>query len=466
MTGEEKSWAGGLIEAFWDFVDREDPARQFLILVSFVALFHIAIFLAGHFLFFPSDFARTYLSGDVHQYFIADSEFYIPLWAVFLLTGILFKRYNKDFTILMYAFVFAYCFSHLQQSRYSGVHSILTPLFMFFDITIIALFLGAKFGIIAIVFYSLFFPLEILLEQSGILKWPSTVLADAKYNDVFRNNTYITVFASLIFMAAFTCGLILIHSISIINRERKALLRQNLHIQRLTDKLSVYLPRVLVQLLERGEGEVDKRHKRVKLTILISEFRDFTHISEVLQPEDTSKILNMYITTMSRIVGELGGTVEKFVGDSIIVYFGGIEDENYQHNALQAAQAAINMQAESKLIQEYIDRDGLEVPFKVRIGINTGYVTIGSFGSEMRKDYTIIGREVNNTSFIKDVCKPGEICVSYNTYLLTKDQIDYEDAAALSIEGLQAPLAVYRLLKEKDKPKEVDRRDSFFTFSK
>jgi len=454
LTEEKSSMINRLIQAFWDFIDREDQASKFLVLVSFVCLFHISLFIAGGTAFFPSKFAQTYLSSYVYT-FISTAKFYIILWAILITSGIILKRLNKDITVLIYIFVFAYCFSHLQQSRYTGFHTILTPLLIIFDITVIVLFLGEKFGIIALIFFSVLFPLEILFEQLEILKLPSSVLETTKFNDIFRSSTYIVVFTSFLFLTALTSGLVLIHFMRVINRNTEELRRQNLVIQRLSAKLSLYLPKILVRLLERGEKDIDKQYQRVRVTIFISEIKDFTQISEVLQPEDTSKILNIYLTKMSKIVEEHGGIVDKFFGDSIIVYFGGIEDEKHQHNALQAIRTALIMQKQAKLIQEHIHRDGLEIPFKIRLGLSTGYVTIGSFGSEERKDYTIIGREVNITSFIKDVCEPGGICVSYNTYLLTKDQFEYEDASILSIEGLHTPLKVYKLIKEKEEQKQI-----------
>jgi len=161
--------------------------------------------------------------------------------------------------------------------------------------------------------------------------------------------------------------------------------------------------------------------------------------------------LNMYLTRMSKIAEKYGGTVDKFIGDAILVYFGGIGNEEYQKNALQAIRMAIAMQDEVKSLQEQFNRDGLdlEIPFQIRIGINTGYATIGSFGSEERRDYTIIGREVIVSSGLEGVCEPGGILVSHPTYLLTKDYIEYEDRGSVNVKEMQAPLKTYKVIQEK-----------------
>jgi len=290
-----------------------------------------------------------------------------------------------------------------------------------------------------------------VLEESGYLTRLAVLSEGTKFYDLFGYTPFVLGSTAYLCSFVFIIGLVVIYSMTLINLQSDVLRRQNLQIQRLSEKLSHYIPKTLVRLLRRGESEVDKQHERKRLTIFLSDIKDFTLISDMLQPEETSKVLNLYLTKMCRIAEDYGGTVDKFIGDAILVYFGGIGDEDYRHNALQAVRMSIAMQDGMKEIHTHLEQEGFDISLQIRIGVNTGFVTLGSFGSEDRMDYTVIGREVNVASRLEGVCEPGGILVSHSTYALTNDHIEYKDHGAVKVKGIEKPLKVYEVIGEKVK---------------
>ena len=166
-------------------------------------------------------------------------------------------------------------------------------------------------------------------------------------------------------------------------------------LQELSVKLSKYLSPQIYQSIFSGERDVAIRTERKKLTVFFSDIRGFTEISERLEPEDLSEILNDYLSEMSRIVEKHGGTIDKFVGDAIMVFFGAPAATDDRDHALRAVRMAIEMQERMQTLPERWRSHGIVEVFEVRIGINTGHASIGNFGSEGRMDYTAIGRHVN-----------------------------------------------------------------------
>src|SRR4029078_5246844 len=130
---------------------------------------------------------------------------------------------------------------------------------------------------------------------------------------------------------------------------------------------------------------------RKKLTIFFSDIEDFTAKTERMQPEQITLLLNEYFTEMSTIALFHGGTIDKFVGDAMLIFFGDPESKGEVEDAKSCVRMSIAMQ--HRLDQLYVKwrSAGTEQPFRARMGINTGYCNVGNFGSADRMDYTIIG---------------------------------------------------------------------------
>ncbi|MCC2111109.1 MAG: adenylate/guanylate cyclase domain-containing protein, partial [Hyphomicrobiales bacterium] len=160
-------------------------------------------------------------------------------------------------------------------------------------------------------------------------------------------------------------------------------------------KISRYLSPQVYKSIFSGEKDAVIATERKKLTIFFSDIKDFTQATERLQPEELTAVLNEYFTEMATIAHDHGATVDKFIGDAILAFFGDPETRGAKEDALACVNMAIAMQRRLAVLKDEWRRRGLEKPLQARMGINTGYCNVGNFGSEDRMDYTIIGAEAN-----------------------------------------------------------------------
>ncbi len=149
---------------------------------------------------------------------------------------------------------------------------------------------------------------------------------------------------------------------------------------------------------------------------------------------------------MSQIALEHGATIDKYVGDSIIAFFGDPETKGAKEDARACVNMAIAMQRRMReLRSEWLDM-GLEKPFEVRIGINTGFCTVGNFGSADRMDYTIIGNEVNLAARLESQAEVGGILMAHETHALVKDTVMAEERDTLTVKGFARPVRTYNVV--------------------
>ena len=163
----------------------------------------------------------------------------------------------------------------------------------------------------------------------------------------------------------------------------------------LSTKISRYLSPQIYKSIFSGQKDVAIHTERKRLTIFFSDIKDFTAIRERLQPEQITQLLNEYFTEMSNIALAHGGTIDKFVGDAILIFFGDPETKGNAEDAKACLRMAIDMQHRIAELNAKWRNAGIEHPFRVRMGINTGFCNVGNFGSNDRMDYTIIGAEAN-----------------------------------------------------------------------
>ena len=140
-----------------------------------------------------------------------------------------------------------------------------------------------------------------------------------------------------------------------------------------------------------------------------------------------------------------GATVDKFIGDAIMVFFGDPETRGAREDALACVKMAVEMQARMADLGVEWRRLGLENPFRLRIGINTGFCTVGNFGSEDRVDYTIIGGEVNLAARLQAYAEIGGILIAHETYSLVKDHISAVQQEPISVKGFARPIRCYKV---------------------
>jgi class 3 adenylate cyclase/PAS domain-containing protein len=219
---------------------------------------------------------------------------------------------------------------------------------------------------------------------------------------------------------------------------------KNQMLESLSSKLSKYLSPQLYRSIFSGEQDVKVASQRKKLTIFFSDIAGFTETTDLLESEELTSLLNHYLTEMSSIALEYGATIDKFIGDAIMLFFGDPETRGAKRDAIACVKMAIAMQQRMRDLQaEWRDR-GQEHVFQLRIGINTGYCTVGNFGSDDRVDYTIIGNEVNLAARLQTHADLGGVLLAHETYSLVKDMVLAEETGTITVKGFPRPVKTYR----------------------
>jgi class 3 adenylate cyclase len=245
----------------------------------------------------------------------------------------------------------------------------------------------------------------------------------------------------------------------------KAMLAEkNEMLEALSGKLSKYLSPQIYRSIFEGGQDVSLKTSRKKLTVFFSDLKDFTSTTEDLQPEDLTYLINRYFSEMSSIALEYGATIDKFIGDAMVLFFGDPESLGVKDDASACVRMAVAMQNRMKELQHMWLEKGYERPFFMRIGINTGYCNVGNFGSPQRMDYTIIGGEVNLAARLESQAEPGGILMSYETYALAKDFIEAEERSPIRVRGIAReirPFAVTNIYDAKLSERKFIRKDRY-----
>jgi adenylate cyclase len=210
-------------------------------------------------------------------------------------------------------------------------------------------------------------------------------------------------------------------------------------------KISRYLAPQIYKSIFSGERDVTIHTERKKLTIFFSDIKDFTATTERLQPEEITALLNEYFTEMSAIALRHGGTVDKFIGDAILIFFGDPETKGPSEDAKACLRMAVDMQRRLSELNVKWRAAGIERPFRARMGINTGFCNVGNFGSTDRMDYTIIGAEANLAARLQSIAEPGHIVVSYETYALVREMVAARTLPPISMKGISREVVPYAI---------------------
>ncbi len=206
-------------------------------------------------------------------------------------------------------------------------------------------------------------------------------------------------------------------------------------------------PNIAGKLVENPD-QVKLGGRKRRLTILFSDIRGFTPLSESMEPEEISALLNDYFTRMTAVLFRHEGTLDKFMGDAVMAFFG--DPVPYEDHAVKAVKVALEMQAEIvELKKKWISED--RKSFDVGIGINTGEVTVGNHGSTDFFDYTVLGDNVNLTARLESNAKKGQILISHSTYEEIKEKnFIVNKLEPIMVKGKSKPVQIYEVtgLKE------------------
>ena len=225
----------------------------------------------------------------------------------------------------------------------------------------------------------------------------------------------------------------------------------------LSSKLAKYLAPQVYDSIFTGQQEVRIVSARKKLTVCFSDLVGFTEITDQMESEDLTQLLNQYLTEMSKIALQHGATIDKYVGDAIVMFFGDPTTLGVKQDALACVQMALAMQKRVAELAEEWRNNGIETPLRCRIGSHTGYCTVGNFGSEDRMDYTMVGGTVNLASRLEHEAVPGGVLISFETYAHVKDEVRCEERGHVQVKGIAHPVATYAVFG----PKLDADRDAF-----
>lgn len=225
--------------------------------------------------------------------------------------------------------------------------------------------------------------------------------------------------------------------------------QKNREVSALIQQLRKYLSPQLYQSLLGGNGEVSLHYKRRFLTIFFSDIVGFTEISDRTDPEVLSDMLNGYLNEMAQIATQFGGTIDKFIGDALMIFFGDPEYINDQQHAMDCASMALEMMKANKRIDMAWKQKGISQGLKVRMGIHSGYCTVGNFGSENRMDYTIIGGNVNIASRLEGLASTNSIYISSVTKNLLSENFQTKFIQNVQVKGVHYHIEIFELLDKK-----------------
>jgi adenylate cyclase len=204
-----------------------------------------------------------------------------------------------------------------------------------------------------------------------------------------------------------------------------------------------YFPPTIVKKILANPLLITAAGQKKELTILFSDIKNFTAYSATLTPDQIQKSLNEYFDAMVEIVFHYQGTVDKYIGDGLMVFFG--DPEPQPDHAMRCVRAAMAMQIKARELKQKWEKDQ-SIPIQIRIGINTGVVVVGNMGSARRLSYTVLGSAVNLAQRLESNAPVEGILISQRTYELVKDHVPTRALGEITVKGITQPMPVYEVL--------------------
>lgn len=233
---------------------------------------------------------------------------------------------------------------------------------------------------------------------------------------------------------------------TLVQERTSALAERTKQLETLSTKLSKYLSPQVYASIFQGRQEVEIASNRKKLTVFFSDLVGFTETTEHLDSEELTAILNRYLNEMAGIALKYGATLDKYVGDAIMAFFGDPETKGVAEDAEACVAMAVEMQQRIAELEAELQDESLDRCFRARMGISTGVCTVGNFGSQDRMDYTIIGGTVNLAARLEATAKPGTILIARETWRLVKETIEAAELPPLTVKGFDQPVQAYEVI--------------------
>ena len=214
----------------------------------------------------------------------------------------------------------------------------------------------------------------------------------------------------------------------------------------ITGLFGQYVPPELVDEMAEAPNKYTQKAESKELTVLFSDVRDFTSISESLAPGDLSDLMNEYLTPMTKVIHQSRGTIDKYMGDAIMAFWGApLGDDRHVKNALVAAKEMVLILKDINKIFE--DKGWPKI--QIGIGIHTGEMSVGNMGSTFRMAYTVLGDNVNLTSRLEALTKQYGVTCMVSEDIVKRDQENYfREIDRVRVKGKENPVSIFELMDE------------------
>ncbi len=232
------------------------------------------------------------------------------------------------------------------------------------------------------------------------------------------------------------------HELLLLNRTLEAKVQAQVVELERHNHLRRYLSPKLAEKILNSEDVLWTGPQRKMMTVVFTDIRGFSSLTDSLEPEELFQLLSRYHSEMIQVVHAYDGTLNKIVGDGLLIFFG--DPIPMEDHADRAVRMAVDMQRKvADLSDEW---NQYEHRLGVGIGINSGFVTVGNVGSDAYSDYTVIGKQVNVASRLETTAGPGQVLISQRTFHMLKNPVEVEEMGDIEVKGIHAPVKTYRVV--------------------
>jgi adenylate cyclase len=235
-----------------------------------------------------------------------------------------------------------------------------------------------------------------------------------------------------------------------LNRRLRARVEEQMAELVRTGEMRRFLPQQIGEAVMAGQLGAGQTLERRKVTILFSDMVGFTDLSDSLDPEELSEVLDEYLREMSAVLVGHGGTLDNYIGDGVMAVFGAPQRVEERDQAWSAVQAAVAMRARARELAGRIRERGIPADLQIRVGVNAGHCTVGVFGSDVLRAYKVVGFPVNVAARLQTEATPGTILCGYRTYAHVRDRVRAAERAPLTIKGAARPVEAWEILELAD----------------
>jgi len=400
---------------------------------------------AVNYLFLHPDFALYANLAVLRLFFKGEIWVFIPGWLVIIVTALCVRWRWPNSQLLVHLTVQFYTLTCAVSSYFLGHHTS--------NFGVVTLVGGATVGLLlferrpvllALLTFLAIMVATTLAEQARLIPYAPALLGSPFENGRLATTWLINAGGVTFFMLLMVIGLIY-YGFDRLRAQELRLAQTTDQLARANDLISRYVAAQVAEQILSGNYSAGEKHERRKLTLFFSDIKDFSEVADSVEPEELSQMLNEYLSEMTSIAERYGGTIDKFVGDAIMIFFGAPLATDDRDHALRAVRMGMEMQKRLADLRRAWIRRGIEHPFQIRIGINTGVASVGNFGSKGRMDYTAIGRHVNLAARLQVNCEPDRILLGHATWVLVQDDILCTPKGEIRVKGIHNPVKVYEV---------------------